>query len=105
MVRNMVKRDILQEMHDGQLTLDQARTLYDEYMDAGHENIHEVLGFSQIEWTAYCHGTPFHKLMSWRYDGWPNICPKCGREINIDRFRWFVREWKGDLRLLHIDCL
>ncbi len=65
----------------------------------------DKLGLSFIEETAYGHLRP-DELAKWRYEGWPNICPACGKEIqNLEKLGWVVKRKDGDPRLVHLACL
>lgn len=100
-----MKRDILQEIYDGSISSEQAEKAYDAAMDADVTHAADELGLSDIEFASYGK-VGFEELARWRYEGWPDICPTCGRKIeNIEKGGWVVKRINGAPRLVHIACL
>ena len=72
-------RDILKEIADGKMSVDGAYRVYDEVMDSLAAELSMLLGISNVEWIAKCHGVGFEELAQWRKHGWPTTCPGCGK--------------------------
>jgi hypothetical protein len=101
-----MRRDLLRELYEGELTPDQAQEIFDALLDSDEAaEVYDLLGLSKHESTAYAHGAPLEELAQWRYEGWPNVCVDCGREIDIEKFGWFAgEEREGKSALSHITC-
>jgi hypothetical protein len=98
--------DLLAGLYDGTISPDQAWTICNEVLDSSEAaDIRHLLGFSNIEWTAYCWGASFVILAQWRYSGWPDVCPICTEKIVIPNYRWMPRKMNGDMRLFHVACI
>lgn len=103
----MEKRDLLNKVFEKILTTDEAEQMLDYYLEhltVADPPVHEMLGFSVKEWTAYAHGTPLDTIAEWRVNGWPNRCFVCKKEIISDNYGWFPREYEGKYELRHIVC-
>ncbi|BBO59025.1 hypothetical protein [Mycoavidus sp. B2-EB] len=66
--------------------------------------VHEMLGFSIKEWSAYALGVPFEVIAKWRADGWPDVCFFCKKEIISDSYGWFPYVHDGKYELTHLVC-
>lgn len=102
----MKKHDLLQELIEGKVTAEQAEDISNEVLeDMGRTvPVHEVLGMSRKEWTAYAHGVEFQEIANWRAHGWPDRCFICGQPIEVDNFGWLAREHEGRMQLKHVVC-
>jgi hypothetical protein len=79
--------DIIHEVHNGKLSDQQAA----EFLDQIYENFnsgklpmnpHEYLCMTYQELTALLmHGLYFTDIAKFRYDGWPNKCMLCSKNI------------------------
>lgn len=88
--------DVLPELTSRELTLEEIEALYDATMESDHSvAVEELLGISQPEWTAFGHGVGFEELARWRVDGWPTLCPLCGKHIAPCVFGWLAQEEAG----------
>jgi hypothetical protein len=100
-----MKRNLLKELYDGNISVEQAYDIYDAAVNASVGDWAEPLELSDAEATAYAHGVGFAELARWRYEGWPNVCPICGKEIEVEKFGWWAKEIDEGHRLVHITCL
>lgn len=100
-----MKRDILKGLYDGSISVEQAYDFYDAAVESAVADWAEPLELSDPEATAHSHGVGFAELARWRYEGWPNVCPVCGQEIEVKKFGWLAKEADGGHRLVHIACL
>lgn len=83
--------------------MEDAYNYYDSIMDSDESpNIQEKFSFSRAEWTAFCQGAPLEVLANWRYDGWPSVCEKTGRQIDISQFGWMVVESNNSFSLIKL---
>lgn len=99
-------RDVLEEVAAGQLSVDGAYRVYDDVMDSSAAELPMLLGISNVEWTAKCHGVGFEELAQWRKHGWPTTCRACGRHIDPNLFGWLAQaDDDGPHFLVHIACL
>lgn len=103
----MKKREILQELIEGLITDAQAEEFLNEILEDVDRTIHvhDLLGMSIYEWTAYVHGVGLHELASWRAHGWPNRCFVCGQLVHVENAGWLAREHDGRMHLRHVVCL
>lgn len=98
-------RDILSELMVGVLSEDQADEILSTVLDSPQaDKIENLLGFSHAEWTAYAQGALLVEIASWRKNGWPVKCNKCGGAIDVDQFGWLVIDSDGESVLKHIRC-
>ncbi|WP_157025570.1 hypothetical protein [Paraburkholderia heleia] len=102
----MKRHDLLQELIEGLITDAQAEDISDEVLADMDRTIpvHDALGMSRSEWTAYAHGVEFQEIAKWRAHGWPNRCFVCGQLINVENFGWLAREHDGRMQLKHVVC-
>lgn len=101
------KHDALRELCQGKLSLRRLYRLDRQIIESPHApRIAELLGLSKVESTATLHGVPHDVLAKWRYEGWPGVCAKCGKKINVRRFGWWAgKKKRGQFVLHHISCL
>jgi hypothetical protein len=108
-----MKRDLIDELGSNRITAEEAEVVFDQWLDSGGTQP-EKLGFSQTEYTAYCHGAGLDVLAVWRTQGWPKDCSICGKAIGaVTDFGWFVWDqharktgnYGGKVGLAHIQCL
>jgi hypothetical protein len=103
-------RDVLQMVHDGQLTLANAEAEIEarflaQPAGAPNTNWGASLALATYEATAYAQGAGTHDLLKLRYEGWPSVCTKCGQPLDFKQLGWwFVRDDQGRPGLRHIDC-
>ncbi|MGJ7488556.1 hypothetical protein ACSFA2_25045 [Variovorax sp. LT2P21] len=100
----MNKRDLLQELYQKELNEEEADEALARLLDSdGAADVKEILLLSGIEWTAKAQGADWRDVARWRYEGWPNRCPKCGADLNVRQFGW--RVYIDDVAFLaHIRC-
>ena len=104
---DVMQRDILTELRNGSISKEEAYAIYNRVMDSSEAGpAPELLGMSHQEWSAWGYGVGFAELAKWRHEGWPDICPKCGKKIDITKPGWFVKK-KGKRHVIfHApDCL
>lgn len=102
--------DILAMMHDGKIDLDQAYEIKDDTISRMHRG--EItpewwtaLGLSRYEVTALAQAAPLAELVKLRYDGWSEVCSRCGQPLDYRQFGWwYVTSDDGIPRLRHIVC-
>lgn len=96
----------MKELIEGLITDAQAEEIADEILaDLGRSvPVHEVLGMSRCEWTAYAHGVEFREIANWRVYGWPNQCFVCKNPIIVENYGWLAREHEGRMQLKHVIC-
>jgi len=102
-----MKRDILTELYNGAISDDEASSIFLQITDSPKVgDAPELLGMSHQEYTAFLHGVRFAELAKWRHEGWPDVCPKCGKKIDITKPGWFAKK-KGKRHVIfHApDCL
>jgi hypothetical protein len=102
----MEKHNVLQNIIEGQITDEQAEDILNEILTDMSRNVpvHEALGMSRQEWTAYAHGVEFQEIANWRAHGWPNQCFVCGQPIVVNDFGWLARKHEGRMQLKHVVC-
>ncbi len=103
----MEKIDLINDIFSEKITLDEAGRIYDYYMDnitTTDPPIHEILGFSIKEWSAYALGVPFEVIAKWRANGWPDVCFFCKEKIISDNYGWFPHVHDGKYELTHLAC-
>jgi len=100
-----MNRDVLALLWSGSLSVEEVEAEYDSVIASSEVDAAQALGLNRIEWTAFCHGVPFHELATWRYRGWPQPCPVCGKEIVFEQIGWFVQEVNGGHSIYHVSCL
>jgi hypothetical protein len=102
----MKKYDVLQDLIEGKITKENAEDILSEVLEDMNRTVpvHELLGMSRYEWTAYGHGADFLDIANWRAHGWPNQCFICGQPINVEQFGWLTREHEGRMQLKHVVC-
>ena len=94
----MNKRDILYEIYNKLLTDQQARILVeqayeDHYAGKSTISVREYANISFDELTALTlHGINFMDIAKFRYEGWPNRCMLCGKNIifGLNGTGWWV---------------
>ena len=101
-----MKRDILHDVSMQQLSGDDAEKLVSEILASPEApRLADDLSMSSKEYTAYMHGAPFDAIARWRYDGWPDVCSRCGDPLDSDQYGWMVREGEGGrYGLVHVSC-
>ncbi len=100
-----MKRDLLREVYEGSISPEQADGIYDAANDEDVASVRDNLGLTLIEDTAYGYLRP-DELAKWRYEGWPNICQVCEKEIqDVQKGGWVIKRIDGDPRLIHLTCL
>lgn len=107
----MSQRDILRELHEGNISPAEVQQLYDQTTPS---EVFENWGLSQTEYTAFGHGADFENLATWRYQGWPTRCSICSGQLPTpEEYGWFVWDdeeqapgnYGGRLGIVHIECL
>lgn len=102
--------DLLARLHSGELSLEEARNIFNEQIAKFHRgestlDWREAFELSNYEATAYAHGATFSDLVKLRYEGWPTTCSRCGRPIDYKQYGWlFVHSEDGIPRLRHVVC-
>ncbi|MBD3249180.1 hypothetical protein GF336_03985 [Candidatus Woesearchaeota archaeon] len=103
----MKKIDLLKKLYDQEISLDEAKDIYNKIMDYDNTQMKDLLCLSDVEFTAL--GGPyvdFDILAKWRYEGWPNKCIKCKEEIVVEKFGWVIKKTEqGKPVLCHVKCL
>lgn len=99
--------DLLAAINRGEVSPDRAEDLAEELTASDHGgNLRGLMGLSQIEYTAYAHGTPLAVLARWRLEGIPELCGVCSKGITpASPGGWLAREVGGSYALVHIACL
>lgn len=102
----MKARDLLKDLIEGRITSEQAEDICSEVLDdtSASAPVHETLGMSKREWTAYAHGAEFSDVANWRVHGWPDRCFVCGQSIVLDNYGWLARQHEGKMQLKHVVC-
>lgn len=102
----MKQKDILNEVHSGKMSEVEADEFFDSIIDSNLSyDARRILNLSTQEWGAKIQGTTWGGLARWRYSGWPRFCVRCGKEINHEKFGWWVVSDEGVEKLRHIRCL
>jgi hypothetical protein len=116
----MKKLNILKDLYQGRISRDKAYDIQDQVIDDFESgkikgeivdeertlNIGSYLGLTRIEWAAHLHGVSYDIVAKWRYEGWPNSCSECGKEIIPENFGWWAGVDEEDNGFLtHIKCL
>jgi hypothetical protein len=105
-----MKKDILQELYNGQISQEEARWEYRNVEDQVHdETLYETLadhfGLSTIESKVFVRLASPITLARWRYEGWPSECNVCNQKINLENFDWSAQERdKGGMGIVHFKC-
>jgi hypothetical protein len=101
----MKKRNVLKEIYERKITEVQAEEILNAVLDSPEAGlVATLLGFSNVEWTAYAQGGSLDEIATWRYVGWPKNCVICGLPISVGSFGWFVVDVSGASKLKHIMC-
>jgi hypothetical protein len=98
--------DLLESIHSGKVTDDQAYDIIDDFVIKFHEGEYEIqpkelLKLNNYEWTAFCQGVDLNVLASWRMFGWPKKCCSCGQTINYREYNWIIHDEK---ELMGLNC-
>jgi hypothetical protein len=102
--------DLIEKIHFGEITPDEARTIFDQYIDDFHDGKTNIpwgceFGFSRYEATAFVHGGTFLDLEYVRYTEWPTICCRCHKPLDYPYYGWWFEHRDNDVPCLrHIDC-
>lgn len=101
------KRDVLRELYEREISLDEADDIFESITSSPRvRKWGNLMGLSLAEATASAHAVPFDVIARWRYEGWPNVCVKCGKQIPVERIGWWAGSKKrGRFVLQHIACL
>ena len=98
------KRNLLEEVYQGKLSINDARKIYVEVLKSDHQTeISEILGLNDLELNALSQGATMASLIKWRYEGWPNKCSQCGRQLDLQKFGWRVPD-SFDTEIVHVEC-
>jgi hypothetical protein len=100
-----MSRDILKELYYNQISEAQAYEICDSVVGTDEFREPGLFGMDDTEWTAWGQGVGFVAIAKWRYEGWPRICPVCGREIEVKKFGWMAKPADAGHQLIHIPCL
>lgn len=85
--------NIVSEFHNGHIT-------NEKFLD-----IYKYCGFIESEAAADALGVPFNVIAKWRYEGWPNKCFICKKNIEIEKFYWLPeRMGENIFQLKHTNC-
>ena len=100
--------DILKQLYQKKITEDRAYDIKDKAsMDFHIGNLKEYpyvyLNLDNYERTA-ASNCDLSRIAKWRYEGWPEKCPKCGKKIIKEKFGWHCNEVNEKEHLVHIDC-
>jgi len=105
------KRNILKEIYEKKITEQDAYDFYEQVMNTDIKNVETFLGCSISEWTAFIwNWVPLSTIAQWRYEGWPDICAICGKNIVIEKGEWTIlKEEKINNKIVknvivHCDC-
>lgn len=97
--------DILNLIAAKQIDENEASEIFDNAIEAFHtgkiQSIPDELCLNEYEWTAVCQGIDWKQLATWREDGFPETCGKCGKKIDYKNYGWKV-DFNG---LCHIKCI
>ena len=98
--------DLLRKLYYRDITEDEAHDIFEELVDSPNTpDLAAASGMSKVEYTAYIQGASFPAVATWRYEGWPEICPLCGQPLIIANFGWIVREHEpNSFTIEHIEC-
>jgi hypothetical protein len=102
--------DLILLLKSRQISLREAERLFRETLKKIDRNESqpewwETLEMSKYEAAAYMHGATFADIVKLRYEGWPNVCSRCGQPIDYKQFGWwFVHRRDGKPHLRHIVC-
>lgn len=101
-----MSRDLLKEIYDREISPEDAETAFQRILRSEQGSlVYDLLRITKREATAFLHGVTFADLAKWRYEGWPNVCARCGQEIDLDAFGWFAgEEQDGNSVLVHLRC-
>jgi len=102
----MIKRDILAELSAGDIDERKAQEVFEDILASPNAGeVINLLGFTSLEYRAYCHGTPLLVLAKWRERRWPSYCSKCKTHIDIEKDYWWAEGMRGGkYSLRHVEC-
>ena len=102
--------DLLDRIHSGEITLEEGECLFHKTIEEVHRgesdpNWASSLGFSKYEATAFCQAASLADLVTFRYEGWPDTCCRCGEPLDYEAFGWWIVHGDDGVACLkHIEC-
>ena len=115
LIKQIKKRDILLELYKKEITQKEANKIREKLSQLSSKvgfylSMEEYLDLLPNEEIALINGISFAAIAKWRYEGWPQICAICRKEI-IPKGRNWIAISKGKLddkfeanTIAHSDC-
>ena len=97
-------------LNAGGKRVDEVEDYYLEMHELDSEATHVLLCMSRAEWQAFRDDPGFDDLAKWRYEGWPNTCSLCGKEIVVEQYEWVAASGPPDSAdpdpsMFHVACI
>ena len=102
--------NLLEMLHRGEITLEQAESKFDEIIMKIHQgqsppDWRVTLELSNYEATAYAYGASLADLVKFRYEGWPEFCCNCTNPIDYRQYGWVFSHYSnGSPGIKQIEC-